>query len=403
MKNRDFIIISLNPWYTPLSSTSKQVAKELAKQNRVLYVNPPLDRNTILTRKEDPALKRHLDIVKGEGKDLVEISDNLWNYYPRTVLESLNWIPNTKVFSWFNYINNKRLAASIHAAVEELRFSDYILINDKDLFRGYYLKELLHPAVYLYYDRDYILGVDYWRKHGLTLEPRLAKKSDLVVSHSDHLISLLKPYNGNIYNVGSGIDTDMFKPDKAYPVPAALRSLKKPVTGYVGALTAVRLDEKAFLEIAAQKPEWTMVLVGPEDAVFKQSKLHQMSNVIFCGRKNINEIPAYIQAMDVCLNLQVINDITIGNYPLKIDEYLALGKPVVATNTMGMKPFEETVYMAEEGGDYISLIEQAIRENNEEKMKARMALAENHSWKNVLENIYRAIEKTMLLKNGSVN
>lgn len=403
MKNRDFIIISLNPWYTPLSSTSKHVAKELAKQNRVLYVNPPLDRRTVMSRKEDPVLQNHLSIIKGEGDDLVKIADNLWNYYPRTVLESVNWIPSTKVFSWFNHINNKRLAASISSAVKVLGFSDYILINDKDLFRGYFLKELLHPKIYLYYDRDYILGVDYWRKHGATLEPLLAKKSDLVVSHSDHLISLLKPFNPNIYNVGSGIDIDMFDAAEEYAVPEELSSLKSPLIGYVGALTSVRLDVEAFLKIAKSRPDWTMVLVGPEDDVFKQSELHQMQNVIFCGRKNIREIPAYIQAMDVCLNLQVINDITIGNYPLKIDEYLALGKPVVATRTIGMKPFINEVYMTEEGGDYAGLIEQALHENNAEKIRRRISLAEKHSWKNVLENIYQAIEKTMLLKNGSCN
>lgn len=403
MKNRDFIIISLNPWYTPLSSTSKQVAKELAKENRVLYVNPPLDRKTLIRRKDDPVLQDHLNIINGKGKDLVEIGNNLWNYYPKAVLESVNWIPSTKVFSWFNYRNNKRFAGSILSSIQTLRFSDYILINDKDLFRGFYLKELLHPKVYIYYDRDYILGVPYWRKHGLTLEPRLAKKSDLVVSHSDYLISLLKPYNKNIYNVGSGIDTDLFDADKSYPVPEELRPLPKPIIGYVGNLTSVRLDLNAFVKIAEDHPEWTMILVGPEDEIFKKSALHRMKNVIFYGRKNIHDIPAYVNAMDVCLNLQVMNDITVGNYPLKIDEYLAMGKPVVATKTAGMKPFGQIVYMAEEGGDYAGLIMQALSENNKEREQERIVLAGKHSWKNVLENIYQAIDQTMRSKNGACN
>lgn len=401
MKDHDFIIISLDPWYGPLSSLSKCVAKELSKNNRVLYINPPLDRKTVMTRKGDTTLKKHLSIVKGNGEDLVEISKNLWNYYPRTILESVNWIPNTKIFSCFNYINNKRFAASILSAIKRLHFKNYILINDKDLFRGYYLKELLNPKIYLYFDRDYILGVDYWRKHGITLEPMLAKKSDLVVSHSDQLISLLKPYNPNIYNVGSGVDVDMFDTSKNYVIPEELLALRSPLIGYAGALTAARLDERAFVKIAENRPEWTMVLVGPEDEVFQRSKLHQMKNVIFCGRKHINEVPAFILAMDVCLNLQVINDITIGNYPLKIDEYLALGKPVVATKTMGMKPFENIVYMAEEGGDYTSLVEKALQENNEQKTGERIKLAKSHSWENVLNNIYQAIEKTMSLKNGT--
>jgi glycosyltransferase involved in cell wall biosynthesis len=403
MKNRDFIIISLNPWYTPLSSTSKSVARELSKQNRVLYVNPPLDRKTLLTRRKDPLLKEHIEVIRGKEKSLVEIAPNLWNYFPEAVLESVNWIPSTKVFSWFNHINNRRLAASIRAATRQLGCSEFILINDKDLFRGYYLKELLRPQIYLYYDRDYILGVDYWRKHGATLEPRLAGKSDLIVTHSDYLMGLLKPFNDNIYNVGSGIDIDLFDAGRLYETPPEMRSLKAPVIGYVGALTSVRLDVEALIRIAAERPEWTMVLVGPEDEVFRQSELHMMSNVIFCGRKKLAEIPAYIQAMDVCVNPQVINDITIGNYPLKIDEYLAMGKPVVATNTIGMRPFVDHVYLGEPGGDYTVLIEHALKEDSEAARGRRICFARTHSWDNILRNIYDAIENTMTAQHGSRN
>jgi len=394
MKNRDFVIISLNPWYTPLSSTSKRVASELAKNNRVLYINPPLDRKTLMTKHDDPLLQKHLKIIKGMENEMVQIGASFWNYYPKTILESVNWIPSTKVFSWFNYINNKRIAKYIQAAVESLGFSNYVLINDKDLFRGFYLKELLHPDVYMYYDRDYILGVDYWRKHGAELEPKLAGKSDLIVTHSDHLMSLLKPYNKYIYNVGSGIDVSMFDSKKQYPVPEELKPVEGPVLGYVGALTSARLDEEAFLRIAQERPNWTLALVGPEDEVFQNSTLHSMKNVLFCGRKKIEEIPAYISAMTVCLNPQVINDITIGNYPLKIDEYLALGKPVVATRTIGMRPFEGYVYLAEPYGDYVSLIEKAINEDNQIEIQRRISLAHSHSWECILNNIFEAIKTT---------
>lgn len=401
MKNRDFIFVSLNPWYTPLSSTSKHVALELAKQNRVLYVNPPLDRKTILTRKDDPLLAYHLDVVKGKGEELVEIKPGLWNYYPATVIESVNWVPSTKVFSYLNWRNNKKFASSIRHATDKLGFSDFILMNDKDLFRSFYLKELLQPEIYLYYDRDYILSVDYWKKHGASLEPKLAKKSDLIVTHSDYLMELMLPYNKNIYNVGSGIDISLFDADRAYDKPEELKQLRGPVLGYVGALSALRLDQDALITIARERPEWNLVFVGPEDDAFKNSALHEMKNVIFCGRKKLAEIPGYIAHMDVCLNPQIINEITIGNYPLKIDEYLAMGKPVVATRTRGMKLFEPYTYLAEPHGDYVSLIEQALAEkNDEEKRKKNVAFARSHSWENILNNIYGAIERTMKLKNG---
>lgn len=298
-------------------------------------------------------------------------------------------------------MNNKRFAFSIDRAVKRLGFSDFILMNDKDLFRSFYLKELLKPRLYLYYDRDYILSVDYWKKHGGELEPKLAAKSDLIVTHSDHLMELMLPYNKNIYNVGSGIDLSLFDVTRKYDKPEELRSLEGPLLGYVGALSALRLDEEALIKIAIERPQWNLVFVGPEDNIFRRSRLHRLSNVTFCGRKPISEIPAFIANMDVCLNPQVINEITIGNYPLKIDEYLAMGRPVVATKTKGMRLFEPYTYLAEPGGDYISLVEEALSEaDNEKERQKRIAFAQSHSWENILKNIYTALENTMKLKNG---
>ncbi|HAI83429.1 MAG TPA: glycosyl transferase family 1, partial [Chitinophagaceae bacterium] len=87
---------------------------------------------------------------------------------------------------------------------------------------------------------------------------------------------------------------------------------------------------------ATAKPEWSLVLVGPEDEAFKQSALHQLPNVHFLGSKQPEALPEYVAAFDVCINPQLLNEVTIGNYPRKVDEYLAMGKPVVATQTEAM-------------------------------------------------------------------
>jgi hypothetical protein len=72
-----------------------------------------------------------------------------------------------------------------------------------------------------------------------------------------------------------------------------------PIIGYVGALHSIRLDLQVLLHIAASKPEWSIVLVGPEDTVFTNSVLHQFKNVYFIGAKEPAELPAYINAFDV--------------------------------------------------------------------------------------------------------
>ena len=78
--------------------------------------------------------------------------------------------------------------------------------------------------------------------------------------------------------------------------------------GYVGSLTSLRLDIELLEFIAIQKKDWSIVLVGPEDADFKKSKLHSMPNVYFLGSKDALLLPNYVKGFDVTTNPQLKNN-----------------------------------------------------------------------------------------------
>ncbi|WP_254243985.1 glycosyltransferase [Hymenobacter sp. BRD128] len=143
--------------------------------------------------------------------------------------------------------------------------------------------------------------------------------------------------------------------------------------------------------LSEQRPQWSIALVGPEDDVFKASALHQRPNVHFLGAKPTSELASYVQSFDVCLNPQAVNLLTVGNYPRKIDEYLALGKPVVATRTEAMRTFEQHTYLAESKEEYLTLIERALAENNPSQQQERREFAATHTWENSVARIYAAI------------
>src|SRR5690606_29560760 len=128
--------------------------------------------------------------------------------------------------------------------------------------------------------------------------------------------------------------------------PDELKNISEPIIGYIGSISSVRLDINIIKNLAVNNPEWTIVLVGPQDEEFKESDIHRIKNIFFIGPKAIKDLPAYIKSFDVCINPQTLNILTIGNYPRKIDEYLAVGKPVVATATEAMKEFEDYVFLA---------------------------------------------------------
>jgi glycosyltransferase involved in cell wall biosynthesis len=192
--------------------------------------------------------------------------------------------------------------------------------------------------------------------------------------------------------VGQGCDLSLFKDHPGLIIPDDMGEIKKPVIGYVGALQSLRLDMAILEYIANAHPEWNLVLVGPEDREFKASNLHNYPNIYFLGAKPPESLPRYVKSFDVCLNPQALNEVTIGNYPRKIDEYLAMGKPVVASKTNLMRNvFKDYAYLGTTPEEYVQLIEQALREDTPDKQEERKRYAATHSWEAHVNEISKHI------------
>ncbi|WP_026903387.1 glycosyltransferase [Pedobacter glucosidilyticus] len=392
--NQDIIIVGQQAWDTEIGSNCKNIAVEMAKHHRVLYVNSPLKRKALLKKEKDDSTKKRISIIQNKETNIFEVEPNLYTLYPDTILESVNFLPDNFIFDVINKINNKRFAKAIQKAIKALDFKDFVLFNDNDIYDSFYLKDYLKPKISIYYSRDFMLGTDFWRRHGNRLEPLLISKSDLAVANSVYLANYCKQYNEKAFYVGQGCDFELFtNPDLLYH-PKDIPS-QKPIIGYVGNLSSLRLDLDIIEHIATGKPEWNIVLVGPMDHDFQQSKLHRIPNVFFLGQKAIKELPGYINSFDVCINPQKLNKVTIGNYPRKIDEYLALGKPVVATQTEAMETFSDYVYLAQDKTEYIQYINQALNENDINIKKQRINFALSHTWENSVIEIYKAINQVI--------
>ncbi len=394
IKGKDIVIVGIQPWDIEIGSNCKNIALEFSKNNRVLYVNPPMDRITRIKQKKDVRIQKRIQIAKGEISGIEKISHNLWNVYPKKTIESINWIGSHSIFKMLNKRNSKMFANDIKSAITKLEFSDYILFNDSSMFLGLHLKEFLQPKVYAYYMRDYLVKVPYWQKHGERIEPQIVKKADVLLTNSDFFAASGLQYNSNSFMVGQGCDVSHFSDENnQIKIPEEFKKIPFPVIGYVGSLTTFRLDIKLLEHIAKQKENWSIVLVGPEDEEFKKSNLHNLPNVFFLGRKEESELPNYVKGFDVAMNPQLINNLTIGNYPRKIDEYLAMGKPIIATKTIAMKMFKDVVYLGETKDEYIDLIEKALKEDSKVLAEKRIQVAKSHTWKNNVNAIYNAIKK----------
>jgi glycosyltransferase involved in cell wall biosynthesis len=108
--------------------------------------------------------------------------------------------------------------------------------------------------------------------------------------------------------------------------------------------------------------------------------------------KSREEVPQYICDFDVCLMPFNRSEIGKGMLPLKMFEYLALGKPVVATSSEVLKQFEEVLYLANDEDSFLKHIENAITDNNREHSKLRRACAFKYSWENRVNEYLSAIQ-----------
>ncbi len=391
IKNKDIIVVGIQPWDIPIGSNCKDIAKQFSKDNRVLYVNNPISYIDFIKDSKSEKTENRRKAIKNPEKALYKEDENLWIYTAPLKTFPINLVSHDGLFTILNKVNNKKFAEKIQDAIDKLGFKDFIIFNDQNMFLGYYLKEHLKPEKYIYYIRDNLLNVPYWKKHGSKVEPELISKADMVFTNSLLYEENARQYNEKSFMVGQGCDTTIYQRDKVEEAEE-LKDIDKPIIGYVGFLSSKRLDIEVIEHIAVERPNYEIVLVGPEDESFEQSNLHNLPNVHFLGSKPPNSLPSYIKAFDVAINPQRLTKATMGNYPRKIDEYLAMGKPTVATLTKAMEYFKEVVYLAKDKTEYVEMIDLALESDTPKLQEDRILVGHAHSWDNCVKTMYNHLQ-----------
>ena len=397
MKGRDFVITGLQPWDIPIGSNAIDIAREISVDNRVLYVNSALDQMTIYRNQPKPETKQRLDVYKKLKLPLRQITESLWVLdFPFSVW-SVNELPDGVLFDFFNRRNNKKIFSYIKKIATELQFKDIIHFIDNDIYRSFYSREFLKPALSVYYRRDNLQPYGYWKKHVGRLEPLIIKKSNVIVCNSPQYAEYARSFNQKSFDIGQGVDLSAYDPDLSFTTPAEIEPVPTPRIGYIGDINSLRLDPDLLYELAKSKPDYSFVMIGGEDKVFAAHALHTLKNVYFLGSIPKAMVPAFMSSLQICLNPQVLNEITNGNYPRKVDEYLAMGKPVIATTTATMELFRGHAYLCSSVAEYQAAVERALMElSDREKTKQRILFARSHSWKNNVNSIFNHIEASLL-------
>ena len=393
MEGKSIIINSLQPWDITIGSNAKDIAWQMAEQNYVLYINTPLDFLTLFSKENTPETQYRRDVIRRKVAPIRQIKERLHVLdFPFPILP-INFLPDGKCFDFFNRLNNRLLYAYVRKKSRALGYQQVIHINDNDPSRSFYAQEYLQPHRSIYYLRDMYAHVPYWQRHIFRLEPLLMQKSHLVIANSPQLASFAQQYMRQAVSVGQGVWLPSQTEIDQLRTPADMQEIPRPIIGYTGAITALRLDYDLLYAVAKERPAFSFVFVGGADDIFHAHPLVKLANVYVLGSKKMSEVLAYNASFDVCLNPQLQNDMTNCNYPRKIDEYLALGKPIVATKTETMDIFEGYYAPACSPEEYLQAIDAAVASpQDDQTIAARKKFAQGHSWQKNVERIYRAIQ-----------
>ena len=276
------------------------------------------------------------------------------------------------------------MARSIQKALRKEKTSEFVYINCYDPFFLGALPKYLGAKYSIYHCIDDISQNAYTARHGERLENEACQNADLTLVTSTNLYALKKPFAKKIEHFFNAADVDNFKKvlSEKYPIPAELNEKTGKIIGFVGNLDELRIDYPLLKKVAEAHPDKTLLLIGPVNSPEPEAiGLDQMPNIVFAGSRRLQELPPLMQYMDVVLIPFLNNTLTKSIYPLKINEYLAAGRPVVATSfSDDIRGFAHCAYIADDHAEFTRLIQQAIDENSPEKIAQRTQTAAENTW-----------------------
>lgn len=393
LKNENIICISSIDWDF-IWQGHQEIMSTLAKNgNRVLFIENTGVRTPGI--RDIPRLKKRIKNYFRGIKGIRKEQDNLYIFSPILLPFPYSWIARK--------INKFLLLSVLARWMKVLDFNDPIIWAflptgiTLDIVGNTYKKLLI------YYCIDNFSVSSSTAKKVRVTEKRLLKKADFVFVTSKALYDYCSrlnrnvaifPFGVNIYNFQKAMLSKTGMPDE-------LKTINKPIIGYVGGIHKW-IDLELVKNTALSLPDFAFVFVGPLQT--DVSILSNIKNIYFLGNKDHAELPYFIKYFSITIIPYLITDYTKNVYPTKLNEYLAMGKPVISTGLPEIIAFnqrhENMIYIGRTASDFSTYINKAIAEDNNYLRQRRIEVANDNNWQNHIERMSDIINKATEKKIG---
>jgi len=398
--NESIICMPLTTWDSDLPNTLVQLMQIISKDNTVLFVDYQYsikDLIKINSTKRKPPVKRVLGFEKRLRKVTTKKGGEIYVLTPPPVLP-INRVKNKRLYMALIQINGFIIKGTIKRAAKTIGIKNPIVINGYNPFAGLPLAGSFNEFLNVYYCYDEIKGDKFYNLYGPAIEELYMKKTDAIIATSDALKSS-KSVNGKCYVIKNGVDFDLLNSVANYPKNKTLPL----VVGYSGSIDE-RFDTDTVSYAITNLPDVQFQFLGRITNPLAKTALEKFSNVVFLGGRTPEEVPDALKEMDVCIIPYIKNEVTKNVYPLKINEYLAAGKPVIMTNFAEIKELETVIKIATSKEEFLEFVKEELYSDSEDRKKNRIAFAALNSWNakaEELSNIIKELksEKILGIKN----
>ena len=388
LKNENIICISSIDWDFVWQGHQEIMATFARNRNRVLFIE-----NTGIRAPNFKDLsrlkKRYLNWAKNV-KGFREEIENLFVYSPVIIP-----FPYSRAVRWFNKF---LLLNSLRKWMNAMDFHNPIIWTFLPTGIALDIINNIDKKVLIYYCiADFYELVGNTKKVKKT-ENELIKKSDLIFAQGNFLKEKCKRLNDEVYIFPFGVKIETFEnfTQSSEEIPADIKSIKKPIIGYIGGIHK-HIDLGLIRFIAKNHPEWSIVLIGPLQTNI--AEISNLDNVFLLGKKDFPSLPKYISQFDVAIIPYVKSRYTETVYPTKLNEYHAMGKPVVSTDLPEITAFNvENDNLISMGTTYEKFVDQlshSLSSQNKVLKNQRKPSAKRNRWSTRIDQMSTIIRDAL--------
>lgn len=368
-----------NDWYAENRTSSHHIARQLAERHDVYYV-------------ECPGLRA----PKRSGRDLKKIWQKLRRFLagarevqPGLKVQTLLQIPLHR-FATIRWLNARIMFGTLRWLMwrQGIRrpITWFMLPHLASLVGR--LGERL--SVYYCID-DYAALPDVNEDAVRAMDEMLTRKADLVFVASETLLASKLRLNCHTRVSPHGVDFEHFAraQENHLPAPADMAHLTRPIVGFFGLIERwIDLDLVDFL--AAQRPNWTFVLIG--QVAVPSEKVPSRPNIRFLGKRAYQDLPAYGKRFDAAIIPYRLTRQVLNANPIKLREYLAMGKPVVSVSTPEIDKYAEVVEIAHNRVEFLDKLDTvAGRRQAPDETRRRQQRVASMSWEARVSDVMKIV------------